>query len=191
MATKSITTIETIKLEGRTVGKILQDEDGFFYRPGTAGGLHNPKKDGDHFPSVKAVMHSLNGDEPDAFPQATGVPVKPPKAPVAGKKSQGKPTPQGKPDKAPVEASVEQAPAITCQVRYKLVEQLSNVGAFLWLYAGYVRPQGFKWESSSIGMFPNMEAVDKFLELNGIYVSVPLESVDVRDGTPYNPNNPR
>jgi len=216
MATKSITTVETIKLEGRVVGKIMQDEGGFFYRPGTTGGLHNPKKDGEHFKTVKLVMQSLNGEEPLAMPQATGAPVKkapakPQRAPVAGKKPQAGPTvapsllkpPVEPPTSSPVATNKVQAQVIGAlqqlekqreaipvqsKVKYKIVEQLSNVGAYFWLYAGYERTQGFKWESMAIGTFHTLDNLEAFLELNGIS-AVKHERVDVPYGSTYNPNS--
>ena len=172
--TKTITTVETIKLEGRVVGKIMQDESGFFYRPGTAGGLHNPKKDGDHFPSVKAVMASVNGDK--NVPQATIAPKVTTKAP----KRVLEPRP-------PIEGRKPEA-APTSKVRYKLVEMETVVGVNYWLYVGFERVDGFKWQSMAIATFPNLDDVHAFTQLNGIVCSGNREYFDTRTGDYYNPN---
>lgn len=72
-------------------------------------------------------------------------------------------------------------------VRYKLVQALGDTGPQFWLYPGYNRPQGFKWESLGGVMFLSLDAVGEFLELNGIAVTEEVETVDIRKGS-YNPN---
>lgn len=206
--TKSVTTVQTIKLDGGAVGLIMQDEAGYFYRPKGKSGLHNPKWDGEHFPTVAAVMQSVNGDS-EAL-QATAEPVK------GAKPNKGKPQPAKTPQSAPkavTEASrpVEPvAPAkvptpekaaavvpvvapgavssvIPAGVRYKLVETTGTVGTHYWLYAGYMHAKGFKWNGSGGFMFFDMEAVTEFLNLNGIPEPSTMETVDVTNGS-YDPN---
>lgn len=196
------------------MGKILQDEQGYFYRPGTAGGLHKPGKDGDHMPSIKAVMASLNGDdsgqgEPVTTAKSQAKPVtasKPAKAAKVVKapsgKKPGSSTPVGK-DPVAINKLQEQviqslqkieerrelatAEVPVTKVRYKLVEQLSIVGTHYWLYVGYEWPQGFKWQSMAVGMFRSVEDVEQFITLNGITLDPTREQVDVRNGS-YSPN---
>ncbi|MNY37010.1 hypothetical protein D3C86_1715380 [compost metagenome] len=64
---------------------------------------------------------------------------------------------------------------------------MGETGTQYWLYPGYTRAQGFKWESLGGFMFLTPEAVGEFLELNGIALTEEPETVDIRNGS-YNPN---
>lgn len=79
------------------------------------------------------------------------------------------------------------AAGMPSQVRYKLVEAQGQTGTQFWLYPGYNRPQGFKWESLGGFMFLDLGAVETFLTLNGITITEEVEKADVRQGS-YNPN---
>ncbi|MDX9668725.1 hypothetical protein [Pseudomonas sp. P8_250] len=118
---KSVTTVEKVQLEGREVGSVMSDEKGFFYRPKGKSGLHNPKWDGEHFPTAKEVMKSVNGD-----PQATQATAEPVKGAKAGKAT-------SKPDKAPKEpskaAQVKKAEADTAKAKAEDAKEPANVPA--------------------------------------------------------------
>lgn len=80
-----------------------------------------------------------------------------------------------------------QGPGHASKVRYKLVEAQGRYGVQYWLYPGYNRPQGFKWESLSGFMFLSLADVETFLALNGIAITEEVEKADVSQGS-YNPN---
>lgn len=213
MATKTVTTIQTIKLDGKVTGLIMQDEAGYFYRPKGKSGLHSPKWDGQHFPTEAAVMKSINGDSQAT--QATAEPAKGAKASQAKEQAPKAPKAPTKAPTAPKETAkaeegtrwheglsqeLEQLRTENAQlkaasstyagaskVRYKLVEASGTVGTHFWLYAGYEHAKGFKWNSSGGFMFLNMEAVESFLFLNGIALTSEVEKADVSHGH-YDPN---
>jgi hypothetical protein len=118
---KSVTTVEKVKLEGREVGSVMSDEKGFFYRPKGKSGLHNPKWDGEHFPTAKDVIKSVNGD-----PQATQATTEPVKSAKAGKDA-------SKPDKAPKTpskaAQVKTAATDTAKAKAEDAKEPANVPA--------------------------------------------------------------
>ena len=53
-------------LEGRVIGAIMQDADGYFYRPKRSSsighGPHTSKWDGAHFPTHKQVTDTLDAN---------------------------------------------------------------------------------------------------------------------------------
>lgn len=79
------------------------------------------------------------------------------------------------------------APGNASKVRYKLVEALGETGTQFWLYPGYIRSQGFKWDAFGGSMFLALGAVEVFLFDNGISLTEDMEKVDIRQGH-YDPN---
>lgn len=54
--------IEVISLDRKVIGAIMLDHKGYFYRPkkSTIGkGGHDPKWDGEHFPSIQELKLTL------------------------------------------------------------------------------------------------------------------------------------
>lgn len=84
-------------------------------------------------------------------------------------------------------ATGKQAPGNASKVRYKLVEALGETGTQYWLYPGYIRSQGFKWDAFGGSMFLALGAVEVFLFDNGISLTEDMEKVDIRQGH-YDPN---